>query len=397
VSATDAAGANFNGTFTLANNATGNYVKFTLPFTTGFTITATPGASTGARRAPLNGLQLVPAGPPDTEPPTAPSGLSGTATSTTIALSWTASTDNVAVTGYLLERCQGAGCSDFAQIATPPGTSFSDTGLSPSTSYSYRVRATDAASNLSAYSGEATRTTAAPGTDPPFFSAETHSDTDGCCGLQYNNSTLTMDVSGTNRLLMLTWHSEWDGWEPRETPDPGAWSVTNNGVPGTVIAETNGYWPAGVDGNRRFRIYYWLNPPLGINTIRVSNPNTGANELSVSAMLFTNVDQTNPLGEIVVNVSTSERTAESETLHTVPTDLVVHAIANGRDNLGGSLGPGETSRAIVNDTFFKGDASLWLSTKPGETPTTTVSSSGWAPSIAGILNAVAFVLHGSSQ
>jgi hypothetical protein len=169
-------------------------------------------------------------------------------------------------------------------------------------------------------------------------------------------------------------------------------------VPGTVIAETNGYWPPGEDGNRRFRIYYWLNPPLGINTIRVLNPNTGANELAVSAMLFTNVDQTNPLGEIVLNISTSDRIAESETVHTVPSDLVVHVIANGRDNVGGSLGPGETSRAIVNDTFFKNDVSLWISTKPGEAPTTTVSSSGWDPnSIARILNAVAFVLHGSSQ
>ena len=38
--------------------------------------------------------------------------------SSQINLSWTASTDNVAVTGYLLERCQGVGCTNFAQIAT---------------------------------------------------------------------------------------------------------------------------------------------------------------------------------------------------------------------------------------------------------------------------------------
>ena len=36
--------------------------------------------------------------------------------------SWTAATDNVGVTGYLVERCQGAGCTNFAQIATPTGT-----------------------------------------------------------------------------------------------------------------------------------------------------------------------------------------------------------------------------------------------------------------------------------
>ena len=56
------------------------------------------------------------------------------------------------MTGYRVERCAGAGCATFAQIATPTGTSFSDTGLTASTSYSYRVRAVDAAGNLGAFS-----------------------------------------------------------------------------------------------------------------------------------------------------------------------------------------------------------------------------------------------------
>ena len=65
-----------------------------------------------------------------------------------VDLSWGASTDNVGVTGYQVERCQGAGCTNFAQIATPTGTTYKDTSVSASTSYSYRVRATDAAGNL---------------------------------------------------------------------------------------------------------------------------------------------------------------------------------------------------------------------------------------------------------
>lgn len=99
----------------------------------------------------------------DTQAPTAPSGLGATvASSAQINLSWTASTDNVGVTAYRVERCQGSGCSNFAQIATPTGTTFSDTGLTGSTSYSYRVRAADAAGNLSAYSNTASATTQAP-------------------------------------------------------------------------------------------------------------------------------------------------------------------------------------------------------------------------------------------
>ena len=94
------------------------------------------------------------------QPPTAPTDLTATATSSSqINLSWTAATDNVGVTGYRVERCQGAGCSNFAQIAHHELDLFSDSGLSASTSYSYRVRAVDAASNLGPYSNTATATT----------------------------------------------------------------------------------------------------------------------------------------------------------------------------------------------------------------------------------------------
>jgi chitodextrinase len=97
---------------------------------------------------------------PDILPPTAPSNLTATAASATqINLSWAASTDNVGVTGYRVERCSGGGCSNFTQIATPATTTFNDTGLTASTSYSYRVRAADAANNLSSFSNTAATST----------------------------------------------------------------------------------------------------------------------------------------------------------------------------------------------------------------------------------------------
>ena len=104
--------------------------------------------------------------PPDTTPPTAPSSLTATALGTQINLSWTASTDNVAVAGYRVERCLGAGCTTFGQVATPTGTTFADTGLLTSTNYSYRVRATDAAGNLSGYSNTASATTSSAPSNP---------------------------------------------------------------------------------------------------------------------------------------------------------------------------------------------------------------------------------------
>jgi fibronectin type 3 domain-containing protein len=98
----------------------------------------------------------------DTTPPTVPTNLIATAASASqMNLNWTASTDNVGVTAYLVERCQGAGCTNFAQISTSPGNSYSDQGLTANTSYSYRIRATDAAGNVSPYSNVATANTQA--------------------------------------------------------------------------------------------------------------------------------------------------------------------------------------------------------------------------------------------
>jgi hypothetical protein len=58
---TDAANTNFSGTYVQANGSAGNYVMFTIPAVSGFTITATPGtANDNVPRAPVNGIQIVP-------------------------------------------------------------------------------------------------------------------------------------------------------------------------------------------------------------------------------------------------------------------------------------------------------------------------------------------------
>src|SRR5262249_11094024 len=98
---------------------------------------------------------------PDATAPSAPGTLGATASgSSQINLAWRPATDNVAGTSYLVERCLSASCT-FAQITTTTSatTTFNDTGLSANTGYSYRVRATDAAGNLGAYSNIAAATT----------------------------------------------------------------------------------------------------------------------------------------------------------------------------------------------------------------------------------------------
>ena len=81
---------------------------------------------------------------PDTTAPSAPASLrAARTTSTRVTLTWTAATDNVAVTSYLVYR--GATLVGTVGAAT---RSFSATGLAPGTTYAFSVRARDAAGNL---------------------------------------------------------------------------------------------------------------------------------------------------------------------------------------------------------------------------------------------------------
>jgi subtilisin-like proprotein convertase family protein len=86
----------------------------------------------------------------DTTRPSTPSNLLASAVSpSVITLSWSPSTDNNGVAGYLVERSVGAGSMNFTQMATPTGTNFTDTGVTAGTTNNYLVMALDAAGNLS--------------------------------------------------------------------------------------------------------------------------------------------------------------------------------------------------------------------------------------------------------
>jgi hypothetical protein len=82
------------------------------------------------------------AGGASQSPPAAPSGLTTTGrTRTQISLRWVNnSTDQ---DGVKIQRCKGTGCTNFAQIAQVGGssTTYADSGLTPNTTYRYRVRA----------------------------------------------------------------------------------------------------------------------------------------------------------------------------------------------------------------------------------------------------------------
>ncbi len=98
----------------------------------------------------------------DTTAPSTVSGLAASASSSSqINLSWSAATDTggSGLAGYKIERCTGATCTTYTQIATSTSTSYSNTGLTAATTYRYRVRAYDGAGNNGGYSGIANATT----------------------------------------------------------------------------------------------------------------------------------------------------------------------------------------------------------------------------------------------
>ena len=98
---------------------------------------------------------------PDTTPPSTPTGLATSAVGqTSITLGWTASTDNVGVTGYRTFR-------NGTQVATPAGTSYVFSGLACGTSYTLGVAAVDAAGNVSGTATVSRSTAACPDTTPP--------------------------------------------------------------------------------------------------------------------------------------------------------------------------------------------------------------------------------------
>jgi chitodextrinase len=125
---------------------------------------------------------------PDSTAPSVPTSLTAAAAGTSqVNLSWQAATDNVAVTGYNVYR-------NGVKLATTASLTYSDTGLTSSTTYQYTVAAVDAAGNSSAQTGTVNATTAAPAdTTPPSkpsnFSA---------ISLTYNQITLGWTASTDN-------------------------------------------------------------------------------------------------------------------------------------------------------------------------------------------------------
>jgi len=142
-------------------------------------------------------LWLEKTGSVDVQAPTAPTGLAAPGkTANSVSLAWNGSTDNVAVTGYEVFTNGGAN----AAATTSGATSVTVSGLSPNMTYTFTVKARDAAGNRSAASSAVSVTTNPPSTDTqaPTVPASLRSTgtTSTSVSLAWNGSTDNVAVTG---------------------------------------------------------------------------------------------------------------------------------------------------------------------------------------------------------
>jgi Glycosyl hydrolase family 48/Cellulose binding domain len=157
-------------------------------------------------------------GTTDTQAPTAPSGLTvGGTTATSATLTWTASTDNVGVSGYLVFR-------NGTQVGTSLTTTFSDSGLAASTAYTYTVKARDAAGNTSAASNSVTATTSAGGSGGGAVTATYHVDNDWG-----NGFTATVTVTNNGTAPTSSWQVTWSWGGSQQVTNGWNATVTESG------------------------------------------------------------------------------------------------------------------------------------------------------------------------
>jgi hypothetical protein len=171
-------------------------------------------------RSEIEGDMSTPV-PRDTTPPTPPESLTAMGSSTSVLLSWTASSDAFGVIRYNVHRGTSPGFvpTSANRVGQPTGTSFVDAGLGAGT-YFYRLTAEDGAGNVSAPSNEASAT-AAGDTTPPAVSvstpvsggrvlgtvtvAATASDDDAVAGVQFQLDGANLGAEDTSAPYALPW------------------------------------------------------------------------------------------------------------------------------------------------------------------------------------------------
>ena len=182
----------------------------------------------------------------DTTAPSVPTGLTVTGTtSSSVSLSWTASTDNVAVTGYYVYR-------NGTQVGSVTTTTFTDSSLTASTQYTYTVAAHDAANNVSAVSSGISATTQAGSGGTGSLSVTYHVDSDWGSGF-----TATVTVTNKGTAAIKSWQVAWTYAGNQKVTNAWNGTVTQSGAAVTATGVSwNSAIPVGGSSSFGFQATY---------------------------------------------------------------------------------------------------------------------------------------------
>jgi chitodextrinase len=314
----------YRGGTQIGTSATSNYSDGTVVGSTTYTYTvacydnaANPNTSPQSTPVVVNSLDIT--------PPTVPSGVAGTATTSTAAnLTWTASTDTggSGLAGYKIYR---AG----AQIGTSATASYTDATTSGTTTYSYTVAAYDHASNTSAQS------TAVNVTTPDTLAPPTPT------GL-----VATAPASGT---VNLTW---------------------------TAVTDTGG---SGLAGYKIYRAGVQIGTSASASYSDTTTSGTTAYSYTVAA--YDNVGNTSAQSS-VANVTTPDTIPPS-----VPTGLAASAPTSGTVNLTWTAATDTGGSGLAGYKIYRAGAQIGTSATASYSDTTTLGTTSYTYTVAAYDNA----------
>jgi chitodextrinase len=257
----------------------------------------------------------------DTTPPSVPSGLTSSNVSQTSAtLSWTASTDNVGVAGYQIFR-------NGTQVGTTSSTSYTDTGLTASTTYDYSVAAYDLSNNHSSQTGQIMVTTLAPPLHAPTFvqMTQTQISSGSSVSVPFNSAT----TSGNTIVAYVIWSN--------------AASAIVTDSQGNAFTSVTA--PVSWGGGNSTQIFYATNVAGGADTVTATFRNAVSSFGVIYIHEYAGISATNPVDVTVSATGSSAAINSGSATTTSPNDLIFGAGVS--DMSVTAVGPGFTGRSLA--------------------------------------------------
>jgi uncharacterized repeat protein (TIGR01451 family) len=316
-----AAGASYPSITLTVNVAT------TAPATVTNTATVTGGGDTNSANNAASDPTSITASSSDVTPPSAPTNLSAPAVSASqVTLTWTASTDNVAVAGYRILR-------GGASVGTSTQTTYTDTGLSPSTTYTYTVVAYDAANNSSAPSQGLSVTTAAVSTGPITFVQLTETK-QTATNSSISSGAFASPVTAGHLLVVWVWYNS-------ATQSVATVTDTLGNVYAKAVGPTTG---SGAMASWRQELWYAKNSVGGSVTVAATFTGSFAAEKAITAHEYAGADPTAPLDGATGAAVSGTNVATGAVTTTASNELIFGAaLMQGA----GTAGAGFTQRSSI--------------------------------------------------